>query len=79
MEPMRKKEGKSRMKTSFRGNEDGYALLLSVTLILILSMTYMAAVPYVSATRAYARETRERVMANIASDNAYVTEKYELH
>lgn len=67
------------MKTSFHGNDDGYALLISIILILILSMAYLSAVPYVSATRAYARDTRERVMASIASDNAYVTEKYELH
>jgi hypothetical protein len=67
------------MRIYFRGNDKGYAALLSVTLILIFSIVFLSLVPYLINIEDKARRYRESVIDDIRKVNREIIETYDLY
>ena len=67
------------MRISFRGNDEGNIMLLSVVLIVILSMIFLTITPRVTALHRLAVMEREKALLEITTANQEVKDKYDLH
>jgi hypothetical protein len=67
------------MRTSFRGNDRGSALVISVALILILSFLFLTAVPYIISMGNNAEIYKGRIVNKIVEDNREIMRNYDVH
>lgn len=66
------------MQISFRGNDEGNALLISVVLIMVLSLLFLTIVPHITALKNIGRQEKARVLAKVERQNREVMEKYDI-
>jgi len=67
------------MRISFRGNDEGAALLISVILILVFSYLFMSYAPFVATYQRHAISAKKTALENIEKNNMEVVKKYDIH
>jgi len=76
---MEQREARKKMRISFRGNDEGAVMLLSVILILLVSLVIMSYIPYSIAQSNMAAKRKSVVVQTIESENREVMERNELY
>jgi hypothetical protein len=67
------------MRISCRGSDKGNAVFISVALILILSVLFLSAVPYIRAVERNAKTYKDRVLTRIINENREILKNHDLH
>lgn len=67
------------MPTSFLGNDRGYAVLLSLTLIIVFSTLFLSIIPYLLNLESQVNRYRESVLNDIQNVNREIIETYDLY
>jgi hypothetical protein len=67
------------MRISIHGNDKGYAVLLSLLLVLSFSLIFLSFVPRVIALNRYAREYKTKIIQNIETSNGEIIKLYDLN
>ncbi len=67
------------MKTLFHGKDKGNAVLLSIVLIVVFSLTFLSLVPHISSMKRNAALHKETVIENIKRNNEEIVREYDLY
>lgn len=67
------------MRICFRGNDRGYMVLWSLTLVLVFSLVFLSLVPYLLNIEVQVYRYRESVLDGIRSVNREIIETYDLY
>jgi competence protein ComGC len=70
---------KGKMRISCRGNDKGAALFTAVVFIVIFSLLFLSAVPYIQSLRRNARILKDKAVTEIMKGNDEVMKEYDVH
>ncbi len=67
------------MKTLFLGRDKGNAVLLSIVLIVVFSLTFLSLIPYIGSMKRNSALYKEDVIQSIKQNNEEIIREYDLH
>jgi hypothetical protein len=74
-----RKGGKGNMRISCRGSDSGAAFFTAVVFIVIFSLLFLSAVPYIQSMGRNARILKDKAVMEIMKSNDEILKEYDVH